>query len=362
MIRIVDRYVGQSALAGIGLALFLLVALDAFFALIGELGDIGKGDYTLGHALWYVTLTLPRRLYDLFPTAAVLGALLGVGGLAATSELVACRSAGLSRLRIAMAAVMATGAMLVPILVMGEWVVPEGERQAQLMRLRAQAAGVAIARDFSLWVRDGDTIINAQRPLVANVVPGEGVTLADIDVFEFSGPQLVTTSRAERARHDGDQWTLRNVRRSRFGWQGVVTETADEEIWPSLLDPAMIESAVGRPQYLSLRRLLPYVTYLESNGLSAAPYLAAIWQRFSYPFGALVLVLAGMPFVFGSLRTGGLGQRLFIGMLLGVLFYLANRTAGNLGQVYGLNPALTAFAPALMLAVAVLTYFRRSRS
>lgn len=362
MMRIADRHIGRSAVAGILLALGLLLGIDLFFSLIGELGDIGKGQYNLGHALWFLTLTLPRRAYDLYPTAAVVGALLGVGGLAATSELIAYRTAGMSRLRIASGAVLASLVVLVPIVVIGEWVMPPGERLAQIVRVGAQSidqGGVAIAKDASLWVRDGNTIINAKRPLVSSVSPGDNVKLADIDVFEFEGDELRNTSHAEFAEHDGEKWVLSNVRRSQFQDGRVVTEQVTEEVWPSLLDPSLLETAVARPRYLALSELIPYVSYLEENGLNPGPYQAAIWWRFAYPLGALVVVLAGMPFVFGALRSGGLGQRMFIGMLVGILFYMANRTAGNLGQVYQFDPAVTALTPSLILFGITIWALRR---
>jgi lipopolysaccharide export system permease protein len=360
MIRIADRHIGRTTLGGIALALFLLLALDAFFTFIREVGDVGKGDYGLGHVLWYIALTMPRRAYELFPTAAVVGAMLGVGGLAASSELIAYRAAGMSRFRIAMAVVMAASLVLGPILIMGEWVVPAGERMGQVVRVKAQSGGAAIARDSGLWVRDGDTIINARKPLVSSVSPGDFVKLAEIEVFEFEGDELRNVSHAEFGEHDGEAWTLSSVSRSRFEQGRVLTETAETEVWPSLLDPSMLQNAVTRPKYLSLGELFPYVRYLRDNGLNAAAYEAAIWWRISYPLSTLVVVFAGMPFVFGTLRTGGLGQRLFIGMMLGVGFYLATRTASNLGQVYELNPAVTALAPSLLLLSGSLWVLRRN--
>jgi lipopolysaccharide export system permease protein len=359
MIGIADRHIGRAAIGGILLALGLLVFLDAFFALISELDEIGKGEYDLGHALWFITLTLPRRAYELFPTAAVVGALLGVGGLAASSELVAYRTAGMSRLRIGGAVVMSSLVLLVPLVLMGEWIVPVGERLGQVVRVGAQSSGVTIGNDASLWVRDGDTIINAKRPLVSNVSSGDLVKLADIDVFEFVDDELRHTSHADYGEHDGENWLMTSVRRSRFQDGRVVIESNANEVWPSLLDPSRLQAAVARPKYLALGELFPYVAYLNENGLNAGPYQAAIWWRLTYPLGVVVVVLAGMPFVFGSQRSGGLGQRLFIGMLLGVMFYMANRMAGSMGEVYDLNPAITALTPSTLLFIATVWALRR---
>ena len=69
-------------------------------AMAGEVGDLRKGGYTLNHAIAATGLTIPWRAYNLFPTSAVIGSLLGLGQLAASSELTALRAVGLSRRRL----------------------------------------------------------------------------------------------------------------------------------------------------------------------------------------------------------------------------------------------------------------------
>ncbi len=358
MIAIADRHLGRAAAGGMLLALGVLVALDRIFAVIDELGDVGLGDYQVVHALGVVALGIPRSIYDLFPVASVVGALLGVGGLAAASELVAWRSAGLSRLRIALGVVLTTVALLVPVLILGEWLAPEGERMATAIKVSHQSEGVAVDGDASVWVRDGDRIINARRPLAAPAADAE-VMLADIDIFEFEAERLVRVSHAALARHRAGGWILEGVHRSHLEARSVVVEEIEQESWPSLVDPEILATAIARPRHLPLSQLRPYVAYLEANGLDTAAYRAALWWRTAYPLTAVVIVLAGMTFVFGSLRAGGLGQRLFTGMLLGAGFFLVNRITVSIGEVYRLDPAVMAFAPSLVLAAISVWVLRR---
>ena len=359
MIRIAERHLGSAAGSGMLLALLVLLGLDAFFAVIGEFGEIGRGRYDVTHALGYVALTMPRRAYDLFPVATVVGAMLGVGGMAASSELIAYRAAGMSRLRIAAGVVLTTALLLVPVLLLGEAVAPTTERMAQALRVGALTNDMAVAGDESIWVRDGQRFINARRPLASSVQQSAIVRLADIDIFQFENGALSELSHAELARHEGDTWVLEGIRRSILGAEQVRVETAEQETWSSLINPRVLATAVARPRHLSMAELGPYIDYLQRNDLNAASYRAAFWLRAAYPLTALVVVLAGMVFVFGSLRGGSLGQRLFLGMLLGVGFYLANRIAVNLGEVYGLDPVLMAFAPSLVLASVSVWALRR---
>ena len=98
MVKLVDRYVGRAALMGMLAVWVAMTMLFSLFSLLGELRDM-QGDYGTGDVFWYIALTAPSMAYQVFPVSALLGALVGVGGLAAVNELVAFRTSGVSRLR-----------------------------------------------------------------------------------------------------------------------------------------------------------------------------------------------------------------------------------------------------------------------
>ena len=81
-----DLYVGRVVITSVLITWAVVLGLDLLQAmLIGELGDLGGG-YDFLHALLSTLYTAPRRAYALFPSAAVVGALMGLGQLAASSE------------------------------------------------------------------------------------------------------------------------------------------------------------------------------------------------------------------------------------------------------------------------------------
>ena len=94
-----DRYIGRTVVLTSAVVLLAFVGLTTVFNLVDELrGE--SGDYQFAEALWYVTLTTPRRIYELLPYVVFLGALIGLGSLASHSEIVVLRSAGVSVQRI----------------------------------------------------------------------------------------------------------------------------------------------------------------------------------------------------------------------------------------------------------------------
>ena len=90
-----DRYIARNVLSATLTVLAVLVGLDALSSLIDEASDITP-TYQFSDVLRYVALTLPRRIHEFVPFAALIVVLIGLGRLASSSELVVARAAGVS--------------------------------------------------------------------------------------------------------------------------------------------------------------------------------------------------------------------------------------------------------------------------
>ena len=356
-IKRVDRLVGMSVLGSLLMVWLVLTGFDAMTQLVRQLHNVGKNGYTLNNAIVYVLVTFPRRAYEMFGNAALIGGLLGLGGLASTGELTALRAAGMSRLRIAASAAGVIGVLIVGVVVLGETAAPWGDQQAQAMQLRLKAGNLGMATNSGLWARDGNNIINAK----AAMLSARGtVQLADVRVFTMTDDgQLSRFDWARTAEHEGSQWMLHDVRSSVLDAQGVHTRKSDTQPWQSSLDPQVLAQNMIQPQYLSMRDLRRNMHYLEANGESPGVYAVEFWTRALYALNVLVLVLCAMPFAFGTMRSGGLGKRIFIGMLLAITWYFLQKAMVNFGTVYGMPPLLANLLPATLLALVAWLYFRK---
>ncbi|MDE1893831.1 MAG: LPS export ABC transporter permease LptG [Pseudomonadota bacterium] len=342
-------------------AWLVLTGFQASTQLVRQLAHVGRNGYTASNAVLYVLVTLPRRAYEMFGNAALIGGLLGLGGLAASGELTALRAAGLSRLRIAASAAGVVAILVVGVVILGETLAPWGDQQAQAMDLRMRASSLG-STSSGLWARDGDNIINARGAVLRVGSVAGSVQLTDVRVFTLTPDgQLSRFEWAKTAEHDGHQWIMHGVRRSTLDAQGVHTTLLPTERWQSSLNPQVLAQSAIQPEHLSMRDLYRNMTYLESNGESPASYAVAFWARVFYPLNVLVLVLCAMPFAFGTLRSGGLGKRIFIGMLLAVAWYFLQRVIVNFAIVYGIGPMLANLLPATILSLSAWLYFRRRR-
>lgn len=360
MIKTVDTYIGRAAMLGIVLVWASLTILMMMFSVLAELRST-TASYSAIDVFWFVLQTGPRMAYQIFPVSALMGSLLGVGGLASANELVAFRVSGVSRLRLAVAGIAGTMMLTIPVMVIGEWVAPDAEQQARAYRLSRLVGQVIIGGESGMWIRDGSDIVNIRRPLLTVEQGQQSISFQEVEIhhFEgFSGLQKIT--RADSATFDGRQWKLENVSSIDIERSGVTPSSSEEVIWESGIKPDLLESAVTRPYYLSIRALWDQIKYLKNNGLDDRIYQSAMWEKVTYPFSIVALVLAGMPFVFGSSRQQNQGFRLFIGMTLGGVFMLVNAGAQNLATAYSLPVALGAMVPSAILMFVAVTVLRRT--
>ncbi|KRG79466.1 membrane protein [Stenotrophomonas ginsengisoli] len=361
--RLHDVYIGKTVLLTVLATWAVLLGLDVVLSLSGEFEQIGKGSYTMSHAVAWVAYTIPRRAYTLFPMAAVIGSLMGLGQLAATSELTALRALGLSRRRLALSVAIALSLLTALMVISGETVGPWGQAKADLLRNSARAnTDLAMARYSGLWAREGDTFLNAQSG-EERVSAGGGTELVlnQVRLYRLaSDGRINEVTHAESARHDGKSWSLHQVRRDRLDERSASSEVVEQQAWDSQLDPSALAAGLARPRNLSTAELRSSIEYRKRNGLDARDYEDNYWGRWFYPLNVLALCLAAVPFAFGSLRSGGMGKRLFLGILFALGFWLLqmffSRMAGALRFDYRIAYALP---PLVMLAISGFIFRRK---
>ena len=361
--RIHDLFIARTVLGTVLLTWAVLVGLDLMLALVGEVDDFGKGRYGFPQAVAYLSYTVPFRLYNLFPSAAVVGTLLALGQLAASSELTALRALGLSRRRISLTIALALAAVLAAMVVNGETLGPWAQRRADALKASAKSRQMIVAQYSGLWAREGEVILNANGGQEHD--DGKGgrwLELRDVRLFEFADDgRLKSLARVDVAEHRQGSWRLRGVTRTHFGEKSVQQERVAEERWRSRLDTVALTAGTDKPRYLSAQALREAIDYRQRNGLDASQMLEHYWGRWFYPLNALALVLAAVPFAFGTLRSGGLGRRLFIGIVFALGFSLLQMQAVRAAGVYKFDFRL-AYALPTVIMVAVSAWLFRRRS
>jgi lipopolysaccharide export system permease protein len=336
-----------------GATLFVFVAflaLFAFFDLINELGDLGRGGYRLQHVLLFVVLSMPGHIYELFPIAVLIGTLYALSHLAGNSEYTVMRGSGFST---SMAA--ATLARIgIPFLILtflfGELITPAAERAARQLKLQATSSVVAQEFKTGFWVKDERRFVN-----VREILPD--TTLVGVRIFEFDRDyRLVSISDASRGEFMGQgAWRLHDITQTRFDAAGASAERMPEAEWKSMLTPNILSVLFVSPDRMSALNLYQYVTHLAENGQQTERYEIAMWKKIIYPFASLVMMALALPFAYMHVRSGTLGVKVFAGIMLGIFFHMLNSLFSHLGLLKNWSPLYSAILPSVaFLATAAL--------
>ncbi|MEP7208699.1 MAG: LPS export ABC transporter permease LptG [Casimicrobiaceae bacterium] len=341
--KLLTRYIGREVLTAVMFIFAGLVALFAFFDLIHELGDVGRGGYTLGSAALYVALQLPARMYELFPVAALIGTLFAMAQLVANSEYTVMRASGASLMQVAWALVRIGIPLAIATFLAGEYVAPPADRLAQYLRMQARGdAPRVVAQQFrsGFWFKQDRTFVNIRGVL-------SDMTLVGVRIYEFDeGMHLSALRVAESGKYGEDgHWRLVNVRTTQLGADTTKVSTVASQPWVTILRPSLLTVYQVAPERLELNTLWDNMQILGGSSQKTTRFEIAFWNKVFYPAAVVVMMILALPFAYVQRRSGGVGARIFAGTMLGLAFFLLGRLFTNLGLLNDWPPLFSAVFP-----------------
>jgi lipopolysaccharide export system permease protein len=355
--RLIRRYVTTEILTATAFVFAALVSLFALLDVIRELKDFGQGSYRLPQILGYVVLSIPGRVYELFPIAVLIGTIFALAQLAASSEYTVIRVSGVSVVRFAGLLAMIGVLLATTSFLIGEFVAPAAEQAAQRLRVHAKTGVVASDFRSGLWIKEARSFVNVRQPLPDS-------SLAGVRIFDFDDQhRLVSISLAKRGTYQPDErWLLEDVVKTVFENDRTRVERLDRTYWVSVLTPSILNVLLVDPEQRSARDLFYYVEHLRESRQQSARYEIALWTKFTYPLAVVVMMIMALPFAHLQRRGGGIGTKIFTGIMLGVGFHLLNRLVGYAGSIYEWPVALSALLPSatfLLAAFAMMWLIER---
>lgn len=340
--RILTRYLMQEILGSTLMIALGLLAMFSFFDLIQELDEIGKGSYGLGNALLFVLLSAPGHIYEVMPVAVLLGSLYVLAQLNRHAELVILRISGVSLARLGLVVLRIGIIFTVLTFLVGELLTPISEKTAQRMRLKATDS--VVAQDFrsGLWVKDGNSFVN-----VEEVLPD--VELLNIHIYEFDPEfHLRMVTNAKNGSFAGGYWELSNVTQTSFGENKIRSKYFPQAQWQSVIRPELLSVLLTVPEKMAAWNLYFYIHHLNENHQKTARQEIALWSKVVYPLASLVMVILALPFGFLQQRAGGIGAKIFAGIMLGISYQVLNRVFIHLGLLNDWSPLFSAVFPTLL--------------
>lgn len=366
---ILDRYLTRKCLGGITLVIAALAGLTLSFALIEQLNR-DYANYGFFEALEFLLLTTPRRIEELMSYGIFIGLLLVLGNMAESGELTAIRAAGISPWRISAALLPTLFLFFVINLGLSEWVSPAGERTAKQHKQRVilglgdqpLPATASVTLKEGVWLRReldaGHEYahvrgIDAQGHLT-------GLLLYRVDAAN----RLTQTLFADTGQYDGSagQWLLFDVSTTTLAASGSSAEQLASMIWPNAINPEQLASeAYSDPRKMTLSQIQHHLSLENKPKAARLPYELKFWGKILTPLTYLSMGLMALAVVIGPLRQTSMGQRLTIGLFIGLGFKYLQDLFAPMAVVFSVPTVLAVMIPALIyLAVAYRMILRNA--
>lgn len=353
--NILSRYVSNQVFKATFVVMIVVVGLDLVFSTLDEFNRL-SGNYQALDAVMFVAMRIPRRVYEFLPIACLIGCMAGLGSMAANSELTVMRAAGISINRIGIALLKPIAILMIFNFVLSELVIPKLEPIAQSFQAEKKGnQNLMSNRGRGYWHREGNLFMRFAS------INAKGEILG-VRQFQFvDGYELKQIRRAKHAVPAENGWLLKEVKQIDLIDNSKYVETSmDELFWGTDLTSESLSMSILSPQDMSLYRLYLYVNYLNEQELNSKQYALAMWGKALQPFSAFALVLLGMSFIFGPLRSATAGYRIFSGILAGLIYKYSQDMLTPISLVSGLPPIWATLLPILICTVIAFYLLRRA--
>lgn len=351
-----------------------LLGLFSFFTLVDQL-DAVNDLFPVTSLLYLEMLALPTRLYELLPIGLLVGAILALAGLAQRNELVILRVSGVSSAHLLRMLWVISIPMIILAVLLSEVITPAAEvrySEANLL-MRGKVEGGRLASGY--WFKEprengGYRIINVGELLSSGEV-------ANLTVYEFEkGAVLTSLIQAPKGQFDDGGLVIFDAIRNQLPPDAAdalsqadppddplmqVEKLPEIRIATSLTSNRLV-ARILVPERMSLRSLIDYTRYMEENGLNVDRQRVAIWRKLAYPFTLIVMLSIAAPIAYMQTRRGGVAAKIFVGILIGTVFFMVNQLSLNVGMLYQLDPVFTALFPnAVAFFLAIITVMSMER-
>lgn len=355
LLSITDRYIAKHILQALLMVLVVVVGLLGLVQFLEELEDVNDS-YTRVLALLVVISSLPSIAYQMLPLIVIVGTVLGLGNLASSSELTVIRAAGISTARIMFSCVKPVLIIAIIAMAASEFGIPQAQGIAKSLKIEALSKSGSYENQKGGWYKQGNEFIHI------SAVDGLGKIYGITRYLFDDENRLIAKIESDSGVFGSNgAWHLRNNREIYLESDFVTKKTSTELNLRSDLDPELLMIMLTSPNDLPITGLFEYSNYLLSEGVNVGPYQLAFWSKLFHPLATISLVIMGAAFIFGSIRSVPIGQRILIGILIGFSFRFLQELLAPASQVIGFSPLLAALAPIILTLIFALFLFWRIR-
>lgn len=347
--KLISRYILTKCLLNTCVMAFVFVLLFSIFSVLGQIGDLGKGNFDIISMIIYIILQVPNYLYLLMPLAILIGVMLAMLSLVNYSEYAVIRTSGISMKQIIGILLSFGICFSIITFFIGEVLAPNAKHYADVFKITKTQRSVSTQLRSGIWSKDGaNSFVNIKQVMPDNTILGINIYNYDDKLNLENYIQAVSGEFNKKTQ----KWLLYKVNKYNYSGQNIENMYSDNYVWTTSITPDYFSVLVIPPEDMSAFGILKYIRHLQENKQSSQRYEIAFWNKLLYPISCISMSLIALLFIPNNRRNINLGSKLFIGILIGLSFFFMTRLIGFLALLFNWNAILSALTPTTILFVA----------
>ncbi|MFN4195858.1 MAG: LptF/LptG family permease [Thermosynechococcus sp.] len=354
-VSLLDRYIlGEMIrpfIFGFGIFTAIAAVIGTVFYLIRNMVEHNLGILS---AIQVFFLRLPTFAVLGIPMAMLFGSLLAYSQLSRRSELIACKSCGISAVRLVRPALLAGFCALLFTFALNELVAPPlAYRAIKTLEVAIQRPQPTFQTRNIFYRRFAHGQL--QQLFFAHRFDGE--VMGQVTVVNFAQGQLREIITAKEAEWQGSAWLFRQgtYHHLRSSLHYDVAETFSERTFAYPRTPLELAMETRAPEFMTSREIYHYLQVLAESGDAKRlrQWRVQLQEKLSLPFLCLSFAVVGAVLGISSPRQGqgrafGLSVAIIFGYYVGAFVFSA------FGEGGAVSPIVASWLPKIMVSAIAL--------
>jgi lipopolysaccharide export system permease protein len=326
------------------------------FTMIGffeHLDDFTSSTANIIYGFTYVFLRIPFYFNLILPLCFLIAMLVLIIVMIRGNEIIIVRTAGVSTLSIIKPLVSLSLVLVLLSFAISEWVTPSASSAAEYLYR------VKIKREQSFVFFKNDKIWFKRNNMICNIdfFDGKRDEIRGITVLQLSDNYSITRRYdAKTAKWQNNNWIFSDVIERTFNNEGIVAKKSYPSLQGLIKEPPSVFKIVNKnPEEMSYNELQRHIAKLKRNGHDVQRYMVDLYDKMSFPFINLIMVLAAFSIGLRYTKTKNVSKGIFSGISLGILYWFFHSVAKSLGYSEIFPPLFAAwFSNLLFFAFGVI--------
>ncbi|MCU1302124.1 MAG: transporter, YjgP/YjgQ family, partial [Candidatus Sulfotelmatobacter sp.] len=350
---LIDDYVLRDFFVYLGMIVSTFLVLLLVFTLFELLGDILRNQTPALVVAAYLLNVAPYLLYSVAPLIMLLAVLITFGLMNRSNEITAIKATGTSVYRIVTPVLVAATLLAAGLFFVDQVYLPHTNKRQEALhnQIKGKPAQTYLRPDRR-WIFGQHNDIYYYQFFDADRDQFANLTIFQLDPASFAIKQRIHAERAHWT-DTMNRWIFEQ------GWQRTLQgaaiggyHTFDVSTFPELSEtPSYFKKEVKQYSEMNYEELRRYIRDLQQSGFDVVRLRVQLNKKLSYPLITLIMAVLAVPFSLSAAKKGAVtGVAIAVG--IAVVYTVVSRLFEAMGDISQLPPALAAWSPDLIFALA----------